>query len=46
MVYDASLPEEKRVTFSYPQIMNPGDDLMASGLFVNTLTDLKSPQFI
>ncbi len=32
MVYDATLPEEQRITYSYPQIMKPGDDLMASGL--------------
>ncbi len=32
MIYDASLPESKRVTFSYPQIMKPEDAMEPSGL--------------
>jgi hypothetical protein len=32
MVYDASLPESQRVTFSFPQIMKPDDALVPSGL--------------
>jgi hypothetical protein len=32
MVYDASLPEGQRVSYSYPQIMKPEDELIASGL--------------
>ena len=32
MIYDASLPEEKRVTYAYPAIVSEGDPLVASGL--------------
>ncbi len=32
MVYDASLPEEKRVTYSYPPIVSQNDPLVPSGL--------------
>lgn len=32
MIYDASLPEEQRVTYSYPEIVKPQDALIASGL--------------
>jgi hypothetical protein len=32
MVYDALLPEDQRITYSYPQIMMPNDNIIASGL--------------
>ena len=32
MIYDASLPEEKRFTYDYPAIVSEGDPLVASGL--------------
>lgn len=32
MVYDASLPEDHRVTFSYPPIVQHGEELIPSGL--------------
>lgn len=32
MIYDASLKEEERVTYSYPQIATPNDKLELSGL--------------
>ena len=32
MVYDAQLPEEKRITYAYPMIASPTEALQASGL--------------
>lgn len=32
MIYDASLPVNQRITYSYPSIVRPDDDLVASGL--------------
>lgn len=32
MIYDASLKEDERITYSYPQIATPGDKLELSGL--------------
>lgn len=32
MIYDAQLPEKDRVTFSYPMIVSPSDNLEPSGL--------------
>lgn len=32
MIYDASLPENERITYSYPEIVTPNDKLEASGL--------------
>lgn len=32
MIYDASLKESERITYSYPQIVTPSDKLEPSGL--------------
>ena len=32
MIYDARLPEGKRITYAYPVIASSGDDLVSSGL--------------
>ncbi|MFD2164023.1 glycosyl hydrolase [Paradesertivirga mongoliensis] len=32
MIYDAQLPEEKRITYAYPMIASPSEPLQASGL--------------
>lgn len=32
MIYDASLPEQERITFAYPPVASPSDPLLPSGL--------------
>jgi hypothetical protein len=32
MIYDASLPENERITYSYPMIVTPDNKLEPSGL--------------
>lgn len=40
MIGDAGLPEHERVTFAQPQIYQPGDALMPSGLFGDAVSVL------